>query len=149
MRSSELKNDLASSGIDILINERRRIRLPNGRYLWLLGVDDPKYGYDKIGKTLQDVPHGIPSILLSHSPRIFEEAVSENINLVLAGDTHGGQVGIPFLVKMSAYANRDKYLKGLFEEKTTKMYVNRGIGTKTLALRFFCRPEISVIEVVA
>jgi len=35
-------------------------------------------------------------ILLAHSPNIIQEARDKNIDLVLAGHTHGGQVYIRF-----------------------------------------------------
>ncbi len=147
MDSDDLVRGLSPSGIDLLINEARQIDLGNGRFLWLVGIDDPKYGYDKLAKALRGVPYSLPLILLAHGPDIFHGAVREKINLVLVGDTHGGQVGIPFLVRMSEYANRGPYMKGLFYEGQTHMYVNRGIGTKTLPIRFLCRPEIAVIKV--
>lgn len=149
MSGPELKNALAPGGIDILVNESRTIILPNNRVLQLLGVDDPKYGYDQFAKTLRGVPYTAPVIMLAHSPEIFPEAVRERVNLVLAGDTHGGQVAIDFLIQMSEYANRTQYMRGIFRDKLTTMYVNRGIGMKTLPVRLFCRPEITVYRVIA
>lgn len=147
MDSETLKDSLAPAGIDILINESRSLRLPTGRTLQLVGIDDPKYGYDKFGKALKGTDVQAPVVLLAHAPGIFEDAVREKINLVLVGDTHGGQVGIPQLIRRSEYANRTPYMKGLFKKGRTQMYVNRGIGTKTLPIRFLCRPEIAVVEV--
>ena len=147
MNSQAFVQAFASSHMDTLVNEGRRVLLPNGYILWLLGIDDPKYHYGNLKQTLRGIPEGTPTLLLAHCPDIFEDAAREKINLVLAGDTHGGQVAIDFLIRMSDYANRTPYMRGLFERGKTKMYVNRGIGTKTLPIRFLCRPEISVIQV--
>ena len=147
MDAESLARELRPAKINYLINETRKLRLPNGNFLWIIGVDDPKYKYAKVEEALEGIPHQVPKIMLAHAPYIFHDAVKNNINLLLVGDTHGGQVGVDFLIRMSDYANRTPYMRGLFQEDNTKMYVNRGIGTKTLPIRFLCRPEIAVIEV--
>lgn len=148
MDSQSFVREFSPTGMDILVNESRKIRLSNGYFLWLIGVDDPKYHHSNLDAAAAGIPVDAPTILLAHSPEIFEAAARAKINLVLAGDTHGGQVGIDFLIRMSEYANRTPYMRGLFQTGKTKMYVNRGIGTKTLPIRFLCRPEIALIEVV-
>jgi predicted MPP superfamily phosphohydrolase len=69
------------------------------------------------------------------------------VNLVLVGHTHGGQIGIPFLIEKSKSANKSSFMSGLFYTSTTKMYVNRGIGTTHIPIRFFNRPEITLLEI--
>ncbi|MBI4387905.1 MAG: metallophosphoesterase [Candidatus Omnitrophica bacterium] len=139
--------ELAPAGIDVLVNENRKVPLPNGRILHLAGVDDPTYGHDNLNQAMFGISEDVPTILLAHSPYIFEKAVKQEIDLVLVGHTHGGQIGIPWLVYLSDYANRTPYMRGFFKKNSTAMYVNTGIGMKTLPLRFLCRPEIAVIEV--
>ncbi len=148
MDGRSLARELLPAGIDILVNETRRIPLPNGNFLWILGLD-AETNPQKIGDLLVGIPDHMPKILLAEAPDVFEEAEEFGIQLALVGDTHGGQVGIPLLIHMSKYANRSPYMKGLFTRGKTKMYVNRGIGTKTLPIRFLCRPEIAVIEAVS
>lgn len=144
-----LVKQLAPTGLIMLRNEHRRIELGNGKGLWLAGVDDPVNKRDDLTKALAGIPQGEPVLLLAHGPMIFPKAIQAKVNLVLVGHTHGAQVGIPFLVRLSRYANRTVYVKGLFSEGATKMYVNRGIGTKTLPIRLFCRPEIALFEFTA
>ncbi|MDD5671733.1 MAG: metallophosphoesterase [Candidatus Omnitrophica bacterium] len=147
MDAKSMAEALRPAGINLLVNETRKLRLRPGYFLWIVGVDDPKYGYDDINRALASIPPDVPKIMLAHAPKEFDLAARYGINLVLAGDTHGGQVGIPFLVRLSEYASRPEYMKGLFTQGKTRMYVNRGIGTKTRPVRFFCRPEITVIEI--
>ena len=144
-----LVKELAPTGFIFLRNEHRRIEFVNGKGLWLAGVDDPVNKRDDLPKALSGIPPGQPVLLLAHAPMIFIKAILAKVNLVLVGHTHGAQVGIPLLVKFSSYANRTIYVNGIFSEGTTKMYVNRGIGTKTLPIRLFCRPEITLFEFVA
>lgn len=142
-----LASALAPGGIQFLINEAQRVQTAVGKYFWLVGVDENVYHRADLSQALARVPPGSPVLLLAHAPYIFEQAAERNINLVLAGHTHGGQVGIPFLVRLSDYANRTPYMRGLFRKGSTKLYVNRGIGMKTLPIRFLCRPEITVLEI--
>ncbi|MDA9101201.1 metallophosphoesterase [Omnitrophica bacterium] len=147
MPTAALKKELAPAGVDILANESRKLRLMNRNILWLAGSDNPRFNKALLDQTLRGIPAGVPLILLAHQPDMLDEASKRGVNLILAGDTHGGQIGIPGLVKLSDYANQSKYMNGLFEKAGTQMYVNRGIGTKTIPVRFLCRPEIAVIEV--
>jgi len=142
-----LADVLRPAGIRILVNQAERLQVDVGKYFWLVGVDDPVEGFANLSEALGSVPPGSPEILLAHGPKIFEKAIQEKINLVLVGHTHGGQIGIPFLIHLSDYANRTPYMKGLFKKESTQMYVNRGIGTKMLNVRFLCRPEITLIEI--
>ena len=142
-----LQRELAPLGVHVLVNQAERIQTSPGKFLWLAGTDDPVERHANLSKAIGQVPPGSPVVLLAHSPDIFEEAVRDRVNLVLVGHTHGGQVGIPLFIRMSEYANRSPYIRGLFKKGGTQMYVNRGLGMKTLPVRFLCRPEITVFEV--
>jgi predicted MPP superfamily phosphohydrolase len=39
-----------------------------------------------------------------------------------------------------------RYTSGWYEQRSTKLYVNRGIGTTGFPIRLGARPEISVFE---
>ena len=84
--------------------------------------------------------------MLTHTPDMFPK-VPDDVNLTLAGHTHGGQIRIPFLGPIfTASIHRDKYSKGFIEENEKKMIVTTGIGVSILPIRFNCPPEIVVIE---
>ncbi len=148
VRYPERLKELRTAGIDILQNESRKVLLPNNKAFWLAGSFYDFY-YDNamsFTKAIEAVPRNAPVILLNHYPDVFEKAVHAGINLVLAGHTHGGQIGIPFLIRISNYANKSSFMSGLFVSGKTTMYVNRGIGTTNFPVRFLCRPEITVFE---
>jgi uncharacterized protein len=152
-RTQDFVEELKHSGIDILFNESKMVALPNNKFLWVAGIDhiwdrQNKTNLDmKFKKAIENIPANSPMILLSHYPDIFGRAIISGVNLVLAGHTHGGQVGVPFLVHASNSANKSTFLNGLFDGGKTKMYVNRGIGTTKVPIRFLCRPEITVLEI--
>jgi hypothetical protein len=65
--------------------------------------------------------------------------------LMLAGDTHGGQLYLPAWVwRFLGYEKNARYNKGLYHRGDHRLYVSRGLGTSHLPFRLFCRPEITV-----
>ena len=85
-------------------------------------------------------------VLLAHTPDFIRDARADGIELVLAGDTHGGQIRLPFyptlLIKRPLVW---QHPYGLYREGTTQMYVTSGVGTLYLPLRFLCRPEVALV----
>ena len=89
-------------------------------------------------------------VLVSHWPDYFPAARREKFDLVLAGDTHGGQVRLPLVgavVRKTRLAQR--YAFGLVREEGSTLYTTSGIGTRSFPLRLFCPPEIVVFELRA
>ncbi len=141
-----VKNYLIESGITILDNENKKLIL-NNEHIYLVGVDDPWTRRANLSKAMEGIENEGPKILLAHAAEIIDEAVREKIDLVLVGHTHGGQINFPvleWLQPLSEYGR--KYTSGLFRIEDTYLYVNRGIGTSILPIRFNCPPEITLIE---
>lgn len=136
---------LENKGIKVLNN--KNVKLPmNGKNICIAGVEDMMTGFPNIEDALKGT--NSPTILLTHTPDIFPD-VPPNVNLTLAGHTHGGQVRLPILgalIVPSDYGN--KYASGLTVEKGKKLITTRGIGVSILPVRFNCTPEIVVIEFV-
>ena len=89
-------------------------------------------------------------ILLSHRPETFDIYLANDIDLVLSGHTHGGQVRIPFLGGYYApnQGKWPKYDAGKFTEENTTMIISRGIGNSIIPIRINNRPEIVIVELV-
>lgn len=147
----EFKTRLEETGAKVLINDAIEI-VSGGETLNVLGVKDPytsgdlKGDLEKAEKNLADSDNDC-RILLAHSPNIIKEAADKNIDLVLAGHTHGGQVYIPYLTKYIVPTKRPAgqgFIKGLYKVNNTLMYVNRGIGASVLSFRFLAPPEVMV-----
>ena len=85
-------------------------------------------------------------LLLTHYPNFVTKLKNETFDLILAGHSHGGQIRIPFVGALKLPYDVGKYDKGLFHTSAGPLYVNVGIGTWGLPIRFYCRPEITVIE---
>jgi len=86
-------------------------------------------------------------ILLSHSPDIFPQ-VPVDVDLVLAGHTHCGQIAWPWggaPATMSDYGNR--YACGITRQHGKTLVTSAGLGTSLLPVRLFTQPEIWLIEI--
>lgn len=88
-----------------------------------------------------------PVILLSHYPWVFESYAGRGVDLILAGHTHGGQIRLPWVgaLWVPGQGKFPKYDAGLFYRDGTYLYINRGLGTSSIPVRFFCRPEVTLI----
>ena len=140
-----IKSLLDESGIKILVNESVELKKEN-QFIYLIGVDDPHLKHDDVEKAIQGVKAEIPKIMIAHSPEILRNIKDRDIDLVLVGHTHGGQINVPFITDFFLPLKYDKkYKKGLFKEDSTSMYVNRGIGTTTFPFRLNSFPEITLI----
>lgn len=114
------------------------------------------------------------NIVLTHYPTMAEEIIKNDayVGLVLAGDTHGGQVRLPFFGAIFAFRMklfpelRDKYrglVRGLVKIDTDRgkrtqptegwldsgqfIYVCSGAGYNGDSIRFLCPAQISLINI--
>ena len=118
-----------------------------GEKLWVAGVDEYSYGRSDIPRALRNVPGFHPKILLAHNPEIFQHAVNHQVDFVLSGHTHGGQVRIPYLSPLNSMTQPgQEHLEGLVQLGNTRMYISRGLGKVVVPLRILCPPEIAVFE---
>lgn len=78
----------------------------------------------------------------------MKEYADEQIDLVLSGHAHGGQIRLPFIGGLVApnQGILPKYTAGLYEEQNTSMVVSRGLRNSIIPQRIFNRPEIVVVQ---
>jgi predicted MPP superfamily phosphohydrolase len=97
------------------------------------------------------------TVLLAHHPHVITELGDRNIALVLAGHTHGAQLG---LGDGSALERLYPYARGLYRAPArpslpeaplspspTQMFVSSGLG-HWLPVRINCPPEVVILELV-
>lgn len=133
---------LAGSSAVLLRNQNKRVR----EDLWLVGIDDAFAGKPDIEPAFSGLPKDAPCIALFHSPEFFPE-IDGKCFLNLSGHTHGGQVRLPGVGPLWLPPGSGKYLSGWYGAAPSKLYVNRGIGTSILRVRFLARPEIAIFTV--
>jgi predicted MPP superfamily phosphohydrolase len=165
--ADEVSANVGAAGIVVLRDEARAIDIGESK-LWLLGIEDTGFtaGFfggsfsdfkaiwdekrQRLAELLKVVPDDELRLLLVHNPDFTEMLPEGRIDLALCGHTHGGQVRVPFLgapVVPSFFGG--KYARGLVRGPSTLVYVNRGIGLIPPAVRFNCRPEVTLLRLAS
>lgn len=151
----EFQDKLKENNVIILDNKVQILEM-NESKINLIGIDDPMMKHspyesdeDIVNSELKLIDYNKKnySILLSHRPELFETYVNNDIDLVLSGHSHGGQIRIPFIGGLVA-PNQGlfpKYTSGKNENNKTTMIISRGIGNSFLPFRINNRPELIII----
>ncbi len=153
---------LNESPVLLLRNEHRVINI-KGKELYMMGIDDTQSsgarmeevlkfygGMDEFLRKNDPKFSTSPKVLLCHKPYGFDTLATKEIDLILSGHTHGGQV-VPIKFgnfNLSFAATVSKYIEGLYKIGKSNMYVSRGIGSVGLPIRINCPPEITKITLV-
>lgn len=142
----EIINSVKSLGIKVLENENVYIG-EAAKGFNLAGVYDVMG--DRAGHHKPDLKKALsgstasPTVLLAHQPRFINE-IKDEVDLVLSGHTHGGQI-YPFrlLVKIV-----QPYLAGLYSHnEKVQIYVNKGTGFWGPPMRLGATAEITNITI--
>ncbi|QFR49144.1 metallophosphoesterase [Sulfurimonas lithotrophica] len=143
----EIIDEVKKLGFRVLENENVYIG-DKGEGFNLAGVYDI-FGYraghhmPQIKDALMDIDNNSPTVLLAHQPRYIEEVTGE-VDLMLSGHTHGGQL-YPFkaLVKL-----QQPYLNGLYQhDEKLQIYVSKGTGFWGPPMRLGASSEITEITI--
>jgi len=151
-----LKQVHGELGWRLLMNEHVLLER-EGQQIALLGIENwsamsrfPKYG--DLKKAYEGAAHTPFKILLSHDPTHWNAQVRPeypDIDLMLAGHTHGMQFGVEIPgVKWSPAQYFYKEWAGLYKQGAQRLYVNRGFGFLGYPGRVGILPEITLIELV-
>lgn len=148
--------------VELLVNAHRTLQVDGAR-LHVIGTDNTGFNQhfaDLPGAMagLARDPHGEEAyLLLAHDPTFWDRHVRpgyREIDLMLCGHTHGGQIGfemgpLRWGLARVAYAR----WAGLYREPRPEaraadhqyLYVNRGLGTVGPPLRIGIRPEVTLL----
>jgi uncharacterized protein len=150
---ADLKKAHQLLGWNLMLDESRAIRV-DGEEIGLLGIQNwgagnfAKYGHlEKAHDQTGEFP---VKILLSHDPSHWRAQVLnhyDDIDLALAGHTHGMQFGVEIgKIRWSPVQYRYKEWAGLYKEGHQHLYVNRGFGYLGYPGRVGILPEITILE---
>jgi predicted MPP superfamily phosphohydrolase len=143
--SIHMAPSLEAIGIRMMFNECESI-VRQGQRIFLAGVDDPHfYRADDIAKAASQIPSDAFSILLAHTPEVYDRAASAKFNLMLSGHTHGGQLCLPggIPIKLEAVLPRTMGAGG-WRHRDLVGYTSVGAGTSLLPVRLNCPAEITL-----
>lgn len=88
------------------------------------------------------------NITIMHEPDTFSDIISnyDNIDLVLAGHSHNGNIRVPIThTPLDRKFGAKKYPAEHYKEGNSELFVSGGLGTNTsIGIRLFCRPSINL-----
>ncbi|WP_315095439.1 metallophosphoesterase [uncultured Cellulomonas sp.] len=165
----ELTSRFRSAGWIDLTNRRDVLKV-DGRVLSLVGTDDAHLDRDDFpaSRGADDARGGSAPVDLhlgvTHAPyrRVLDAMHADDVDLAIAGHTHGGQLALPFWGALVTNCDLDtRRAKGLHGwpgprpdqpggAGSTWLHVSAGLGTSPYApVRFACRPEATLLTLVA
>ncbi len=141
---------LASSGVKMLHNEVR-VEEVEGKKIAIVFLS---YNYmhrtskDEISALLESIKNADYRILLTHQ---FDDKIAEvaedNVDLVLAAHTHGGQVNPFFLFKHLPLARVETpFVSGRYQLGSTTIIVTSGVGFSLAPFRFASPATVETID---
>lgn len=140
---TKVRTALEGSGVRILENEVLPIAVDDETvYLW--GIED----YWKNSRVpiapFERILDKRNVIAITHNPDSLLKAPNE-ISLLFAGHSHGGQVLFPFYGAVT-FVNDPRFMKGFVEADGKHVFVTSGVGCSGPQIRFGVTPEIAVLN---
>ncbi|SEU35241.1 metallophosphoesterase [Stigmatella erecta] len=139
-----LIRELERRGVSVLRNRGVVVNRGNAQ-LYVAGVDDTWTSRDDVARALANRPEGVPAVLLAHDPNLFPQAQARAVELTLSGHTHGGQLAVPGVRRLSLARFVSRWTAGLYRQGRSWLYVNRGAGTTGPPARLGAPAELAVI----
>lgn len=150
------------------LDNRRGVLDLDGRRVSFVGTDDAHLDKDEVppaggpddARTGGDVDLHVG---VTHAPyrRVLDAFHADGVDLAIAGHTHGGQIGVPFLGALTTNSDLDPgRAKGLHGwpgarpdrsggADSTWLHVSAGLGTSPYApVRVATRPEATLLTLV-
>lgn len=146
-----LKSIFNSSDFNLMQNSYDIIYGNNNDKLFIGGVDT--YSYDKadIDKTMEyfnnndDINY---KIILAHEPDYTDVILSKyDVDLILSGHSHNGQINIPYIKNLFLPYGSKKYYENYYKINNTDLYISSGIGQSRVNFRLFNRPSINFYRI--
>lgn len=143
---ADLKAALGDLGVRVLENDLTCLRR-DGAGLSLAGLSTEAPGWDQALQRL--VSSDRPRVVMIHIPDCAEQLPDSSADLILSGHTHGGQIAIPGLEKVTVRSMcGSNFVEGMYEVGGSPLYVNRGLGCVGLPARFRANPELTILTLV-
>ena len=137
-------------GIRLLIDDEACFETPVGS-VQIVGAD---YVNKERRKHLDGLLSRFPRrhehlrLLLLHDPLAFHAVPDDDVDLVLSGHTHGGQIGLVSLgIDWTVLSGTRWPDQGLFARGASRLYVHRGTGFYGFPLRVGVPAEFSILEI--
>ena len=141
----------------INLTHKKQVLDIEGNRIELRGTDDAHLERDSYFAIKGSPEEKCFSILVTHAPylRLLNSAIKDEIQLVLAGHTHGGQIRLPWFPESKALTTNcdlpTSMSRGLTKlSEKTWLHVSAGLGSSPFTpIRFACPGEVTRITLVS
>ena len=152
IKDKELLEDIyTNSNFILLKNNYDIIYGENNDKLFIGGLDTYSYNEADINKVMEyfkdnkDINY---KIILVHEPDYIDNIINKyNIDLVLSGHSHNGQVNIPYIKNFFLPYGSKKYYKNYYKVDNTDLYISSGIGESRINFRLLNKPSINFYRI--
>jgi predicted MPP superfamily phosphohydrolase len=143
------------SVVRCLVDDSTQVTLRDGQTLSITGLSRSR-GRDRssvwLAALVAAAPESDHHIVISHAPDFVDTLAGHaDVDLVLAGHTHGGQVVMPGFGPIFTASRLPRRFAGdLNDFRGVPLHVSRGVGMErgfAPQVRFLCPPEICVLDV--
>ena len=118
--------------------------------IFIGGIGNVSYNLDNLDKTMEyfnsnNVDY---KVILAHEPDISDNIVDNyDVNLILAGHSHNGQVRFPGIGAVYTPNGSKKYYDEYYDINGIPLYISSGIGTSIINYRLFNKPSINFYRI--
>ena len=143
---AKITREFENANIRVLTNEIEQIKVGDETInLW--GIEDYWKNRRVPLEKFNQITDKRNILAITHNPDSLLKTPNE-ISLMLAGHTHGGQVKFPIYGGI-AFVNDPRFMEGFVEVDGKHVFVTTGVGCSGPQLRFRVPPEIAVIKLFA
>lgn len=136
-----------NSDFTYLDNSHDIIYSKNNQKIFVGGINTLTYNQDDIDKTMElssNEENIDYKIILIHEPDITDKIVKDyQVNLILAGHSHNGQIRLPIIGAIYTPPYAKNYYDNYYNIDGTNLYISSGIGVSTINYRLFNHPSIN------
>lgn len=138
---------MTNANFNILNNESTYLFYKDINPIKIIGLTDT----NKINDLMKNEKgiNPIYTILLTHSPDNIDNIKDNNLDLVLAGHSLGGQIKIPLVGSIIKKNGAQKYIDDYYEVNNIKLYISSGLGTDKYKMRAFNKPSINTYKLIS
>ncbi len=139
----EYVNALEKNNVNVLVDEVVSIN----DYIYLVGRKDKRYSNRmSIDNLIKDLDTSKYIIDLNHQPNDYDNESKANVDLVLSGHAHGGQLFPLGYIGKIIKANDE--FTGIHKRENTTFIVNNGISGWALDFKTGTKSEYVVIDII-
>jgi predicted MPP superfamily phosphohydrolase len=146
-----VRSGLAANGVHLLVDDAATMHTETGP-VQIIGADFVRREREAHLRELLERHPRLDDhlrLLLLHDPSAFHDVPDDEVDLVLSGHTHGGQVGlVSFGLDWTVLEGSRWPAHGLFARGRSRLYVHRGTGFYGFPLRVGVPGEASLLELV-